>query len=125
MDIGTIPLFRLAEQRLGWLDGRQAVLAENVANADTPGWKARDVRPFDAVLAGQAVALARTAPGHIALADGPMQDSVTARAEQSPDGNTVALDEQLARLADTETQHDLATELYRKYLGLFRIAIGR
>ena len=45
--------------------------------------------------------------------------------ESAPDGNAVSLDDQLARLADTETAHDLASDIYKKYLSFFRLAIGR
>ena len=44
---------------------------------------------------------------------------------QSPDGNAVALDEQLVKVADTETTHALVTTIYRKYLGMFSMALGR
>jgi flagellar basal-body rod protein FlgB len=43
----------------------------------------------------------------------------------SPDGNAVSLDEQLVKLADTETSHSLVTSIYRAYLGRFNTALGR
>ena len=44
---------------------------------------------------------------------------------RTPDGNAVALDEQLVKLADTETTHAMVTSIYRKYLGMFSMALGR
>jgi flagellar basal-body rod protein FlgB len=120
-----IALFNLADHRLAWLGQRQRLLAENIANADTPGWKTRDVATFAATLAGAGVALARTEPGHLAPPPGSVGQAAARRAERAPDGNTVALDVQLARVAETETAQELTTELYRKYLGLFRTALGR
>ncbi len=120
-----IALFDLADRRLAWVGERQKVLAQNVANADTPGWKARDVEAFAARLGRAGAALARTEPGHLAPAPGAAGQQAARRATRAPDGNTVALDVQLARVAETETAHELTTELYRKYLGFFRTALGR
>lgn len=122
-----IALFDLADRRLAWVGERQRLLAQNIANADTPGWKARDLKPFAASLADARVELARTEPAHLAPPAGQSAASQSAarRAERAPDGNTVALDVQLARVAETETANDLTTGLYTKYLGFFRTALGR
>jgi flagellar basal-body rod protein FlgB len=128
MDLGRLGILRLAEQRLGWLDRRQEVIAQNIANADTPGYAARDIEPFARVLArGTAVAMARTAPQHIVPASAGQAAARPERIarERTQDGNAVRIEDQVARAAETETQHELAIGLYRKYLGLFRIALGR
>jgi flagellar basal-body rod protein FlgB len=118
-------IFSLAEQRLAWVEHRQSLLAQNIANADTPGWRTRDLKPFDALLAGSALVPARTSPLHLVGA-GTSAITATARnAERAPDGNAVAIDQELAKVADTESTHELVTELYLKYQGLFRTALGR
>lgn len=135
MDPGGISLFRLAERRLAWLDQRQKVLAQNIANADTPGYAARDLRPFAERLASASAAAApagqpaRTQPGHLPAA-GQAGPPGTVRRDRHPpettlDGNRVSLDDQLMRVSDTEIHQGLTTSLYRKYLGFFRIALGR
>jgi flagellar basal-body rod protein FlgB len=129
LDLSSIGLFALAEKRLSWLDRRQALLADNVANADTPGWQPRDLAPFAKTLAKTAgIGLATTRPGHLAgtfsstLAD----DADAARpASRAPDGNAVSIEDQLMKVADTETSQEMVTNLYTKYLGLFRLALGR
>jgi flagellar basal-body rod protein FlgB len=125
MDPSHVDLFGLAEKRLAWVEQRQSLLAQNIANADTPGWRTRDLKPFAALLAAGDVAPLRTSPMHLAgLASS--ATGVTSRAgERAPDGNAVALDKELAKVADTETTHQLVTELYQKYQGLFRTALGR
>lgn len=128
MDLGRLGLFKLAEQRLGWLDRRQEVLAQNIANANTPGFAARDLTPFAKVMARTgAPALARTAPQHIVPASSGAMPARPERlaAERTHDGNAVRIEDQVARVAETETQHELTVGLYRKYMGLFRIALGR
>lgn len=114
----------VAEARLHWLDARQRVLAQNVANADTPGFRPSDMRPFTQALAGAQAVVARTDPRHLA----PARDARAQRerrVERSMDDNGVALDREATRIADSETAHALAVGLHRRYLGLFRTALGR
>ncbi|WP_135466614.1 flagellar basal body rod protein FlgB [Crenalkalicoccus roseus] len=119
----------LAERRLAWLDARQKVLAQNVANADTPGYRPRDLRSFAQLLASRAagVALARTDARHVGPAGGSDPRAVAERrpSDLSVSGNAVSLDEQAVKVAETDTAHALAMGLHRRYLGLFRAALGR
>ena len=113
---------------------RAETVAGNLANADTPGYTARDLQPFAAMVGRSAAAPgsnpgspARTQPGHL---PGTRQSTPDVRpdthvSERPASGNGVVLDEQLMKVADTETQHQLAMGVYRKYLGLFRTALGR
>jgi flagellar basal-body rod protein FlgB len=127
MDPSSLPLFDLAERRLAWTDQRQEVLAQNIANVNTPNWQAKDVRPFAAALDSvSGVSLARTDTGHLAgTQDSGAQSLLTpAIAVHEPDGNAVTLDEQLTKVADTATQQEIATTLYKKYLSMFSLALG-
>lgn len=127
MDPTRIPLFDLAEQRLAWADKRQAVLAQNIANLDTPNWQSKDVAPFAQALASVAAPqLAQTDPGHLAGTLDPAQQSLLTPSPEAraPDGNAVSLDEQLTKVADTATAQEIATTLYKKYMGLFSLALG-
>ena len=118
----------LAERRLHWLDRRLAVLAQNVANADTPGFRPRDVTPFREELAGRLrLTLARTQPGHgsgspLAAANARTERGV---AEVAPDGNAVSLDREALRIAETDTAHQLAMAVHRSFMGMFRLTLGR
>ena len=120
-----LPLLDLAERRLAWVDTRQRLLAQNIANADTPGWKPRDVAEFAIGASPPNAPFARTDPRHLASAGNSQASPRKSDRESAPDGNAVSLDDQLARLAETETAHDLATDIYKKYLSFFRLAIGR
>ena len=125
VNLAEIPLFDLAERRLAWIDSRERVLARNIANADTPGWKPQDIRAFSADLRRAQSSLVRTDPHHLMSNGAERPLAPKTRGERAPDGNAVSLDDQLARLADSETAHELASDLYKKYLGFFRLAIGR
>ncbi len=128
MDPTRTPLFDLAERRLAWADRRQGVLAQNIANANTPGWRPRDVAPFAAALADQAgFDLARTDPGHMpGTSDASILGAEPVRPSgREPDGNAVSLDQELTKVADTDTTQSLVTAIYHTYLGLFRTALGQ
>lgn len=128
MNPKQIGLFDLAERRLAWTARRQAVLAQNVANANTPGYKPHDLRPFSAMLHGAvAVSPIRTQSNHLAGTISARQpdEIIDHTYTQSPDGNAVALEDQLVKVAGTEATHSMVTAIYRKYLGLFSMALGR
>ncbi len=121
-DIG---LFQLAERRLAWAGERQAVLAQNVANANTPGYRPRDVAPFAAVLGAVSPGLAATDPGHMQPTPGTAGMRNSRPRERAPDGNAVSLEDQLMKVADTSSTQELVANLYRKYQGLFHTVLGR
>ncbi len=127
MDPSRIALFDLAERRLAWVGRRQELLAQNIANADTPSWRSRDLKPFAETLsrATADVVPRRTQPLHLSPQGGGSLRAKPLASERAPDGNAVALDVELAKVADSESTHSLVTGLYTKYLGLFRTAAGR
>jgi flagellar basal-body rod protein FlgB len=127
MSFTDIGLFALADQRLAWLDARQNLLAQNVANAATPGWKERDLQPFAATLAASAHAVrpVRTHPLHLVgtLGEPLTPDQHAKPPERAPDGNAVSPEDELVKIAETEDAHMLVVNLYRTYLGLFSSAL--
>jgi flagellar basal-body rod protein FlgB len=127
MDPSSLPLFDLAQQRLAWTDRRQEVLAQNIANLNTPNWQAKDLKPFAQALAGVAApALARTDSGHLAgtLDTGNQSLLTTQASAREPDGNAVTMDDELTKVADTATSQEIATTLYKKYMSMFSLALG-
>jgi flagellar basal-body rod protein FlgB len=127
-------LFELLGTRAGWLAQRQAVLTGNVANADTPGFKPLDLEAWapDRLPRGQGVGpgrvgLVRTLPGHTAAPPrdpGPFRAHEVEAYETAPSGNAVVLPEQLQKMASTELDYQLTTNLYRRYVGMLRTALG-
>ncbi len=128
MDVGKLPLFRLAERRLEWLDRRQQVLAQNVANADTPGYSAHDITPFARLLARSApTGLLRTNPLHQTAR--PVSTMIARperlAAERTPVANAVQVERELMKVAETETHQALSIGLFRGFAGMVRLALGR
>lgn len=130
------PLFELLSARMRWLGERQAVLGQNIANADTPGYRPKDLREdaFARLVEGAAGAsrrlplevsdaahLGASANARVDLAARPQDGTF----EVSPDGNAVVLEEQMAKMARTAMDHQLSSNLYRKYLAMVRTALGR
>jgi flagellar basal-body rod protein FlgB len=108
--------------------GRQAVIAANVANADTPGYRAGDLRSFaDTYRTGGTLALRSTRPDHIHTAASERIAPVVpdGRAEASPNGNTVSLETELVRSASAKRQHDVSLAIYRSSLDILRASLGR
>jgi flagellar basal-body rod protein FlgB len=128
MDPTRIGLFDLAEKRLAWTAQRQSVLATNIANANTPGFQARDIQSFASVLSGGgSVEPVRTQPAHMT---GTLPSGLASKITDPPsaralDGNSVALDQQLTKVADTETTQALVTSIWKKYMGMFSMALGK
>lgn len=117
-------VFQAAEQRLAWADRRQQVLAQNVANVSTPGFQAKDVSPFGALLSD--TPLAQTSPLHLAGNTGTGEARANARKQgRTPDGNSVSVERELAAVADTSGIQELALNLHRSYGTMFKTAFGR
>jgi flagellar basal-body rod protein FlgB len=125
MEAGKPSLFAALTQRLQHLAGRTSVIAENIANADTPGYVARDVaRPDFARLAAGA-ALKVSDPRHIAAPAAGPQGAKTVLApdgEASLSGNQVSIETQMMKLAETRMDYQLASTVYRKGVELIRLA---
>jgi len=131
MDLSQIPLFAMLRGRLGYLSERQRVIAENVANSDTPGFRPSDLKPFsfDVKLQQQnGSATAVTQPGHMPLKHGGasvssgFMESKGRDSETTLNGNAVSLEEQMLKLSDARMNYDAAISFYQKSLGLLRTA---
>ncbi len=124
MDLTQIPLFKAMAKKLAWLSARQTVLAENVANANTPGFRGSDVKPLDfgQLLSGHggALTLASTAPGHITTRAG----GGTADAQKVQTAGPIQLEDQMMKVSDTATTYAFTTSLYQKQLALIKAALG-
>lgn len=107
---------------MAWAGQRQDVLARNIANANTPGYLARDVKAFRDVLTAQGQ---HDAEGFVLASTRPPGNPDRKNAARSLDGNAVVLDEQLEKVAETDTAHQLAMNLYKKYASMFKTTIGR
>lgn len=129
--LGGMLVFALSAARLAHASQRNAVIARNIAHADTPGFKAQDVAAFDfgSMVAATATQPKATRPGHTGggspLARAEVEVADAPATGEKPNGNTVLLEEQMVLTAETRGDFELAATLYAKHLSLLRTAIGR
>jgi flagellar basal-body rod protein FlgB len=132
MDLSKLGLFRLIAEKMDWHSQRQEVLAQNVANADTPGYQARDLVKFDFKREMRSAARmmpVATAPGHMTGTIPAGGDFKNAKEkspyETSPDGNAVVLEEQMMKVGQNAADYQTITNLYKKQVSLFKTVLGR
>ncbi len=136
MSIGDLGLMATLKTRMQWHQARQRVIAENVANADTPRYKSKDlVAPrLDppvgdgriGTVRAPSVSLAVTQSGHLGGGGAKgFKSSSGPSFEVTPSGNAVDLEEQMARSAENQLDYQTVASLYQQSLGLIRTAIGR
>jgi flagellar basal-body rod protein FlgB len=126
MGLESISFFRNASQRLEWLGARQKVISQNIANSDTPDFKAKDVQPFSKMLEGaQQSGLVTTNSKHIG--SNPVSSVGTETIKdvwgETIDGNTVVLEQQSILANEVGEDYQLAARLYRKGYDLLTLAV--
>ena len=129
MPITDIPILSMLRTRMQWHQERQLVLAENIANADTPNYHARDLVPpsFDSALQTASLTLMRTNPAHAGAIGGDSQFAEDRKDhyEIRPRGNAVSHEEEMLKLAGNQLDYDAVTSLYTHSIALIKTAIGR
>ncbi len=120
-------VMRMAQGMARHAASRQVVIAENIAQADTPGYQARDLPDFGAVYA-QDTGLKATRPGHITAASS--TNGWRAQVDQdapsvSPNGNTVSLEREMMRSVHNRQAHDMALSIYGSTRSILRTSLGR
>lgn len=122
-----LTVLRTANDMAAHAAARQGVLAANIANADTPGFRRRDLQPFAEVFARATPASggAGLRIGHVM--SGSLQARVLqdASAPVSPNGNSVSIEREMLRSAEARQQHDMALTVFRSLSGILRSALGR
>jgi flagellar basal-body rod protein FlgB len=132
MDLANLPLFSAITRKMNWLTSRQKVLAENVANVDTPQYKAADLRPLDfrnelAQAEGRLQPVS-TDPRHLSgtvLASEGEEQPLADAEERDISGNTVSLEDEMMKVSETMADYQLMTSLYKKQIGMLKEALGR
>jgi len=126
-------LFGMVKKKLNWLGQRQEILAQNIANSDTPKYRASDLKPYDfqELVRKEAnqLNMVATDAKHLGGRRKRIRDfaSFVERSpfETMPNGNAVVLEEQMAKINETQVNHNLMTQLYKKHLTLIKMAIGK
>ena len=131
MAISDLPIFSMLRTRMHWHQERQRVLAENVANADTPSFRPRDLAPLDfgrqVQQASGQLQLALTSPSHLSGpgATGAFATERQGKYDVRPAGNAVNLEDEMMKVAANQMDHQAAISLYSRSMGLLKTAIGK
>ena len=132
MSMNDIPGIAVLRTRMQWHQERQRVLAENVANSDTPNFKPRDlVEPkFDSAGAAGSIgslAMMRTSGNHIAPSGGAESFEQNGKVgfETRPAGNAVSLEEEMMKVSSNQMDYAAVSQLYSKSLGLLKTALDK
>lgn len=139
--IHDLPTFAALRERMRFLQTRQKLLAENVANADTPGYKPKDIRQLGVdpasrgsdqsrrmapVMGQQAYGMAMTNARHIAPSGGGFASEARgASYETRPSGNAVELESEMLKVSQNQIDFQTAANIYQRGLGTLKIALGR
>jgi flagellar basal-body rod protein FlgB len=129
MPISDIPILSMLRERMEWHQERQRVLAENVANADTSNYQAKDLAPpdFSRELSVASVSLATTEPGHITASSSGSQftGETGGRYQVRPRGNSVTHEDEMMKVASNQMDFEAVSDLYTRSLALIKLAVGR
>lgn len=129
----NLEIFQMAQGMAQHAGRLQSLAAQNMANADTPGYAAKTITPFADTLRNSSsddTQLA-TRVSHMngVKADGPIgqvaQIIQDESARSDPNGNSVAIEDEILRAVDAKRQHDRALAIYRSSLNVLRTSIGR
>jgi len=134
MDLDNLTLFKMAMTKMDWASQRQKVLAQNVANADTPDYKAKDLKKVDfrKVLENMnptPVKVAQTNSAHLPGTI-PQQEAFRSNTpfkpyEESPDANEVTLEDQMEKVGQARADYTTAVSLMEAQLKMFKTAIDK
>ena len=128
MDVLGIPLFQVASERLSYLSVRHEVISENVANANTPRYIAKDLKPFEQEFQEASVTLARTNSRHLdtgGASGGRLRmDGKSQAWELVPSGNGVSLEQEMLKASDTVASYALVSNLYKSSFNLLGQALS-
>jgi flagellar basal-body rod protein FlgB len=131
MPISDIPILSMLRERMQWNQAHETVLAENVANADTSNYQAKDLAPpdFERELSTASLALDRTEPGHIGgdSSGGSSQFATdeTGHYEVRPRGNSVTHEDEMMKVASNQMDFEAAASMYSHSLALIRLALDK
>ena len=121
-----LELTRMAQALAAHSGARMSVIAQNVAHADTPGFKSQDLPSFDKVFASAGPDLRATRAGHLSASsqDGTLVPE-RGPGREAPNGNTVSLEGEMVKSVEARQSHEMALAIYRATSDVIRASLGR
>lgn len=113
-----VSLFDLAARHNDWLTIRQRAVAENVANANTPGYTSKTVEPFESVLESQRVALNTTSARHMSYSESALGSYGTETKntwQVKHSGNTVSVEQEMIEGSSVKGAYSLNVNVIQTF----------
>lgn len=124
----NLEIFRMSHAMATHAGARQTIIAQNIANADTPGYRARDLQPFAASFRQDKGGLIATRVSHLNgshAGEPSLQSHTSDTIGSNPNGNTVTLEQEMLKAVEVKRQHDRAIAVYKSSLSILRTSLGR
>ncbi|MBT52667.1 MAG: flagellar biosynthesis protein FlgB [Mameliella sp.] len=121
----NLDVFRTAMAMARHAGMQQAFSSQNIANADTPGYRARELPEFGETLRDSMMGQRASRDRHLNGNNGRSVDISERRDALDPNGNTVSLEQEMVTAVDAKRQHDRALAIYRSNLSILRASLGR
>ncbi|MBY6114052.1 FlgB family protein [Mameliella alba] len=121
----NLDVFRTAMAMARHAGTKQAFSAQNIANADTPGYRARDLPDFKETLRNPLMGQRATRDKHLNGSMDRTADISERREVLDPNGNTVSLEQEMVKAVGAKREHDRALAIYRSNLSILRASLGR
>lgn len=133
MGLMNMPVFTALTDKMRWHHARQGLLAENVANAETPGFRGRDLAQYDFAdrssgFSSASVTTSATQPMHFSVSSSEgsaFGAQRMANFEVTPEGNGVTLEDEMMKVTTNMMDYQAATTLYQKSIKILKTAMGR
>lgn len=122
------PVFlnKLVSNNNEWLSVREATIAENIANANTPGFRAKDLEPFTSVISKTQLAMTATHDGHLGQTTEAARQSEVEKAESwtvTHSGNSVSIEQELMKVGEVARDHSLNTSIAKSFHRMYLSAV--
>ena len=121
----NLDVFRTAMAMARHAGTQQAYSAQNIANADTPGYRAKDLPDFQSTVRDSLMGQRATRANHLNGSVGREVTFEERRAALDPNGNTVSLEEEMVKSVGAQRQHDRALAIYKSSMTILRTSLGR
>lgn len=122
---GKLEITAMAQSMAAHAGDRMSLIARNVANADTPGYRALDLPDFAQVFEGGGLPMRATRPGHLGADSSAPALAFATTDQASPNGNSVSVEAEMVKAAGARQEHEMALAIYRSTSGIIRASLGR
>jgi len=125
----NISVMRVAGLMARHATTRQSIISQNIANADTPDYKARDIANFSESMSENKLGseARKTRDGHMSstLLNEVSRSTTNSESESNPNGNTVSIENEMLKSIEVEREHSQALAIYQYSVDLLKTSIGR